>query len=62
MSSRIPAISGISMDTAKAKFGNLAYTNYYELFIKPSWGGVDSKTRKPPFLQFIEKNKDRLLY
>jgi len=57
MSSRIPAISGISMDTAKAKFGNLAYTNYYELFIKPSWGGFCS-TCKALFLEFIEKNKD----
>ena len=51
-----PAISGLSMDTAKVKFGDLAYTNYYELFIKPSWGGVGS-TGKAPFLEFIEKNK-----
>jgi hypothetical protein len=57
MSSRIPAISGISMDTAKVRFGNLAYTNYYELFIKPSWGGGGS-TGKAPFLEFIETNKD----
>lgn len=45
------------MDTAKVRFGNLAYTNYYELFIKPSWGGGGS-TGKAPFLEFIETNKD----
>lgn len=45
------------MNTAKVKFGDLAYTNYYELFIKPSWGGVGS-TGKAPFLEFIEKNKE----
>ena len=49
------------MDTAKVRFGDLAYTNYYELFIKPSWG-VDSSTGKAPFLEFIEKPENKLIY
>jgi hypothetical protein len=33
----IPAISGISMINAKTYFGDLAFTNYYQLFITEGW-------------------------
>lgn len=45
----IPAISGISMINAKTYFGDLAFTNYYQLFITSGW-----KNKK--FADFLTNN------
>jgi hypothetical protein len=44
-----PAISGISMINAKTYFGDLAFTNYYQLFITEGWdpNGFPSFLKKP---------------
>lgn len=47
----VPAISDINMINAKAYFGKLAFTNYYQLFITPGW---DSKG----FPKFLDEQND----
>ena len=51
----VPAISGINMSNAKAYFGQLAFTNYYQLFIKPGW-------QQDGFLKFLNKPETKLAY
>lgn len=46
-----PSISTINMINAKLYFGNLAFTNYYQLFITPGWD-------KDGFLKFLDTQKE----